>query len=131
MRPAPRLLALFAGGAVGTALRALLDTALPLSSGHWPWATFTVNLAGAALLAVVLGVARRRRRTWETWRLALGTGVCGGLTTFSTLQVEALGLFRHGDLFLAISYLTATVAGGLAVVHLVLRLAARYRAAHP
>ncbi len=66
-----------------------------------PWATLLVNLAGAALLGYVLVALPARRPL-------LGTGVCGGLTTFSTIQVEALEL-SLGD---ACAYLTVTAIGG-------------------
>ena len=70
-----------------------------------PWCTLLVNVAGAALLGwVVVAVPRRRP--------LLGTGFCGGLTTFSTLQLEALQM-RTG---LAVLYLAASaVLGWLAV----------------
>ncbi|MEA2125480.1 MAG: fluoride exporter [Solirubrobacteraceae bacterium] len=50
-----------------------------------PWCTLIVNLAGAALLGYVVAALPERRPL-------LGTGFCGGLTTFSTLQLEALEL---------------------------------------
>ena len=44
-------MAILAGGAVGALARAGVGEALPHGRGAWPWATFLVNLGGAALLA--------------------------------------------------------------------------------
>lgn len=123
----PRIwLAIALGGAVGGTLRAALEDAAPAGDG-WPWVTFAVNLAGAALLALV--VVRLTERVAPTTypRPFLGTGVCGGLTTFSTLQVEVVRMARDGRWGLAAGYLCATLACGLVVVFVVARLARRAR----
>lgn len=101
--------AIFAGGLVGTLLRVGVDRALPADHG-WPWATLVVNVAGAALLGWVT--------TWtprSASRLAFaGSGVCGALTTFSTLQLETLRLAHDGRSGLAAAYLAVSVAAGVA-----------------
>lgn len=126
----PRLLlAIAAGGTVGTLARALAEEATaadPALAGHWPWATFAVNLVGAALLGVVAarlrpgaaGVPAAERRL----RGLLGTGLCGGLTTFSTLQLEVVDLVRADAAGLAAAYLVLSVALGLLLVAAGLRL---------
>jgi CrcB protein len=53
-----RALSILVGGGVGALARTGVAEALPHTAGEWPWATFGVNLAGAALLA------------WLTTRLA-------------------------------------------------------------
>lgn len=50
----------------------------------------------------------------QLWQLALGTGFCGGLSTWSTLAGEFGGLLRQRALRTAAGYFTATVGGGLA-----------------
>lgn len=47
----------------------------------------------------------------------LGTGVCGGLTTFSTMQVEILAMIEHGKYALAATYSVASIALGLLAVN--------------
>jgi CrcB protein len=51
-------------------------------------------------------------------RPLLGTGVCGALTTFSTLQVEAMRLGRGGHAALALGYVAASIALGFAALAL-------------
>jgi CrcB protein len=78
-----------------------------------PWATLLVNLCGAALLGYVL-VAMPHRRP------LLGTGLCGGLTTFSTIQPEVLALSVPA----ACAYLAVTAVGGWLAVAAGRRVAA-------
>jgi CrcB protein len=54
-----------------------------------------------------------------------GTGLCGGLTTFSTMQLELLALLDRDDVALALGYAAASVALGLAAVALATNLVKR------
>jgi CrcB protein len=114
--------ALLAGGFVGTVLRALLLDAWVHDPASWPWATFAVNVAGAFALGAVVAVLRARPRASLTWRPLLGTGLCGGLTTFSTLQLELVRMVDQGAVGLAGAYLVASVVLGLLAVVAGLRL---------
>jgi CrcB protein len=110
------LLAVFAGGALGTLTRAVLAHGLPHDPGAWPWATFAVNLLGAFLLGWWATRLLRAPDADPRARPFLATGVCGGLTTFSTLQLELVTLLRDGDLGLAVAYATASIVLGLGAV---------------
>lgn len=103
------LVAVFTGGAVGTVLRAVVETLLTPAPGHWPWATFAVNIVGAAVLGYV--AARFAEDSYR--RPLLGTGFCGGLTTFSTMQVELFVMIDRGHLALAATYAAASITAGL------------------
>jgi CrcB protein len=105
------LLAVAAGGVAGTLLRAALEELLPHHAGGWPWGTFVANLAGA----FVLGLVARRLGSGPAYAL-LGAGVCGSLTTFSTIQLQVYDLLDGGHAAVAAGYLGATVAVGLAAV---------------
>ena len=119
------LLAIFVGGAVGALLRAGLEEAFP-SSGHgWPWATFVVNVAGAALLAYFATRLQERLPPSTYPRPFLGTGVCGAFTTFSTLQIEVIELVRNDHALLAFGYLAASVIAVLLVVQVATALVRR------
>jgi CrcB protein len=96
----------FAGGVAGTLARAGLVEAWPPHAGHWPWATFIVNVAGSALLGWVAAGERHHR--------LLGAGFCGALTTFSTFQLELLHLLDADRVGLALLYGGGSVAAGLA-----------------
>ncbi|WP_156890490.1 fluoride efflux transporter FluC [Gordonia shandongensis] len=106
----------FVGGAAGTALRVLAEEAWPARDGQWPWGTFAVNLVGAFVLGALLeGLARRGDDAgWRrSVRLAVGTGFCGSLTTYSAfaLELRLLGTGEH--VVLAAGYAFATVTAGV------------------
>jgi len=115
------------GGVVGTLCRALVSQWMPPGTG-FPWTTLIINLIGAGLLAWVFVATLHRTPPTSLMRPLLGTGFCGALTTFSTLQVEALRLILHGHLLIAVSYLLTSLISGLLVCALVLRGTRRHGA---
>lgn len=118
-RSAPRthvLAAVFLGGAAGTLVRAGLAEALARDDpASWPWATFAVNVVGAFLVG---WWSARLLRPGADPRLRplLTTGLCGGLTTFSTLQVELVAMLRADAWGVAVAYASVSVVLGLAAV---------------
>jgi fluoride exporter len=110
------LAAIFAGGFLGAVLRAELGEALPHAAGTWPWATFAVNVAGAALLGYLVTRLQERLPLSAYRRPFLGTGVCGALTTFSAMQLETLEMLDRGRVGLALAYVGASIAAGFAGV---------------
>jgi fluoride exporter len=120
-----RVLPVLVGGAAGALARAGAGEALPHAPGAWPWATFGVNLAGTLLLAWLTATFTAPDGADRFWRLLAGTGFCGALTTFSTLQVETLALAREGAAGLAVTYALASLAAGVAAAVLATRIAGR------
>lgn len=116
VRDPRELAAIFAGGGVGALLRALLADGHPHAATSWPWVTFGVNLAGAFLLGYFATRLQERLPVSSYRRPLLGTGVCGGLTTFSTMQVELLKMLDAHCFALAAGYVAASVAGGYVAV---------------
>lgn len=112
------LLAIFAGGALGAVARALLGEWLTTPAGGWPWATFVVNLVAAFALGYFTTRLLERLPASNYRRPFVGTGICGGLSTFSTMQVEIVRLFVHGSWTVAIGYTLASVVGGLFLMQL-------------
>lgn len=121
----------FIGGALGTGGRYGVEQWLPAAPGGWPWGTFLVNLVGAYVLGLALESLLRagpdagwRRRM----RLLVGTGFCGGFTTYSTFMLDTLTLGDDGSPGEAVTYAGVTVilglacaAGGIATARLLVR----------
>jgi fluoride exporter len=121
------LLAIFAGGFIGTVLRAGLVEAWAHDPGRWPWATFVVNIAGAAALGYLTTRLQERMPLSAYRRPLLGTGLCGALTTFSTMQLELLVMLDAGRWGLAFAYAGASIAAGFAAVAIATNLTRRAR----
>ena len=112
------LAAIFVGGAFGSSLRTGLEELAPTHTGHWPWVTFVVNVAGCLLLGYLVTRLQERLPVTAYRRPLLGTGVCGALTTFSTFQVELLRMLEHGYVGLAFAYAAGSVLAGFAGIAL-------------
>ena len=121
------LAAVFAGGAIGTLARAGLEALAAPDPGHWPWPTFIVNIVGALLLGFFVTRLLERLPTSSYRRPLLGTGFCGGLTTFSTMQVETIKMLEHRHYGLAVGYTLASIAAGLLAVYVATALTRRVR----
>lgn len=136
--PDPRLVGIVAaGGVLGTAARLALTLVVP-TVGGLPWAILMANLTGAFLLGALLeGLARTgpdvgRRRDL---RLAAGTGVLGGYTTYSSLAMATGDLLASGQWRLGLAYGLGSVVLGAVATGIGITLAARVvrarRAARP
>ena len=105
-----------AGGAIGASARYLVGLAWPTPAGSLPWATMVINLAGCALIGVLMVLVAE---VWIGQRLLrpfVGTGILGGFTTFSTYAVDIQQLIAGRHPGVALVYLAATVIGALAAV---------------
>jgi CrcB protein len=117
-------LAVAVGGASGAVLR--------FWTNHWvrnwlgggfPVATLIVNVSGSFMLGFLTAYLLDNA-SWPVWlRVALGAGVMGALTTFSTFSLETVLLFQQGDLFKAGLNIMLNVVVCLAAVWLGLQLA--------
>ncbi|MPZ74744.1 MAG: fluoride efflux transporter CrcB [Nitriliruptorales bacterium] len=122
--PWRRRLAIAAGGAAGTGLRALIAVTLS-TTGSWPWATFAENVSGSLLLGYLLTrFLTSAPRTTLTIPL-LCTGLLGSYTTFSTFAVEIALLSDTVTPVVAVGYALASVAAGFIAAHLGVRVAER------
>jgi fluoride exporter len=102
------------GGALGALGRWGVAEALPHDPGAWPWATLLVNLSGCLALGVVLGLVLPRHPGSPWLRPFLATGLLGGWTTYSAVAVETVQLGEAGRPGVALGYVLASVAGGVA-----------------
>ena len=117
------LLAIAAGGAIGSPLRYLVSEHLAADPGAFPRATFLVNISGSFVLGFVIVVILERARPTRYLRPFLATGVLGAYTTFSTLAVEAVLLVREHNITGAMVYVVCTIGFGLLAVWLGMTLA--------
>lgn len=109
---AVQLAALVVGGGAGTVARFLVGHAVNGGRGWntatFPWHTFAINVAGSFFLGII-AVALKDR---PDWRLFLGTGFCGGFTTFSTFSIETVELFKRDETAAGL-YVVGSVAAGV------------------
>ncbi len=123
------LAAIFAGGFVGAIARAALAQSWAAGPDQWPWPTFIVNMLGAALLGYFVTRLQERLPPSLYRRAFLATGVCGALTTFSTVMVELAKMLEGAHVALAAGYAGASLAGGFAAIFLATKLVRRARPA--
>ncbi|MCY2969736.1 MAG: fluoride efflux transporter CrcB [Planctomycetota bacterium] len=101
------------GCALGGVARFLLGkgvNAQPWADG-FPWATLIINVSGSICLGIVAEFYLERESSsfrMETY-LLLGTGFCGGFTTFSSFSLEMLNLIKAGAILPSIAYAISSV----------------------
>jgi CrcB protein len=121
------LAAIFAGGVVGAIARVWLAEHAVGDAQSWPWTTFSINIVGAFLLGYLATRLQERLPLSAYRRPLLGTGFCGALTTFSTMQLELLRMLDAHRYGLAAGYAAACIVLGFAAIHLATALVRRVR----
>jgi fluoride exporter len=101
-------------GAVGSVLRFLLGTSI---HAHWvynfPLGTLVVNLIGCFLLGWLTTFLFQFKKLHPSTTAALGTGLLGSFTTFSTFSVETVELILDSEWLIAFLYMIVSMTGGL------------------
>jgi CrcB protein len=115
-RPAAGLVAILAGGLLGTLARYGVERAWPTPHGEFPMTTFVVNASGALALGFFLTLILEHWPESGHLREFGCVGVLGAWTTMSTLAAEADVLVKGGAAVLALVYVGASVATGLVAV---------------
>ena len=117
------LLGLFFAGGVGACARYLVDgVVLDRTSGELPAGTFVVNVTGSLLLGFLAGLVLYHAFP-ATPKIELGTGFCGGYTTFSTFTYETIRLAEERQMGAALRVLVAGLIVPAAAAALGLALA--------
>jgi fluoride exporter len=105
--------AICAGASLGACARWQLGLWFSQPGHSLPWGTLTANWLGAYAIGVCLAIFQQLPHLDPAWRLALITGLLGGLTTFSTFSAEAIAFLQQHRYVLAISHVTLHVLGSL------------------
>jgi CrcB protein len=113
----PILFAVAGFGALGAASRYGVDTLIERhTESVFPWATFTINLAGCLAVGFIIAALVDRDRAPQWLRVGLVMGFCGGFTTFSTFAQETLDLVEARDIAIAAVNIGASVFLGVLAV---------------
>ncbi len=120
-----KIVLLSVGGALGTCARYYVSIWIgaPAWARGFPVGTFVINVTGSFILggAAVL-IRQRLPPEYGYWYLLIGTGFCGGYTTFSTFEYETFQLVDLGSRLMALANVIASVIAGFVGVILAVRL---------
>jgi len=108
-----RFLAVGCGGFLGAMLRYAIDL-LPFGNCIFPWKTLFINVAGSFILGLLYGIAAQKQLP-PFLLLFLGTGLCGGFTTYSTFAVQTARLIEVNAVLAAV-YVIVSLSLGVAAV---------------
>lgn len=109
-------LGIFLAGMLGGIMRFQISRWLP-SSPDFPWGTLVVNYLGIFCLVYLVKGYLVSKGSSKGVVLALGTGFCGGLTTFSSLILDAVKMLDTGRYISLLVYLVLSVGGGLLLAY--------------
>ncbi len=115
--PLRKLGAIYVGGIVGALLRVALSQVFPHPADAWPWPTFAVNIVGAFLIGYFFASFRDHTPD-QLHHPFFATGICGTLTTFSTMQLELFNMIDAGEAGLAAGYVAVTLTLGYVALRL-------------
>ena len=107
-------IAVFLGGGLGSICRYGFGEFF--SSEKFPVGTLLANVLACFLLGYLSGFLLKNDLSDE-WKLFLGTGFCGGFSTFSTFGKETLLLGQDGQQWIALFYLILSLVLGILAVY--------------
>ena len=104
-----KFLLVFAGSGIGGVMRYGISILFAPSGIKFPWATFTANIMAAFLVGLFYAIAAQKQWMDRSYLLLLTTGLCGGLSTFSTFSYETIKLWEQGAVFMGCVYVVASI----------------------
>lgn len=90
------------GGFVGSCLRFALTKGMNHLTISLPFGTLLSNIIAGLLIGFVIGLEESAFSPTPRAKLFLTTGLCGGLSTFSTFGLETITLFSDGKYIIAL-----------------------------
>lgn len=116
---------------IGSGIGGMLRHGVNVASGHlvgdgYPAGTLFVNIIGSLLMGLLVGLFAFKGHGDHGLRLFLATGVLGGFTTFSTFSLDAVTLYRRGELAAAAAYAVGSVTVSIGALVLGLYLVRRH-----
>jgi len=97
-----QLIAIAAGGAIGSILRFLVSNGVYRIFGKdFPYGTLSVNVLGSFLMGLLFILFVEREIVSVELRSAVLVGLLGAFTTFSTFSIETITLLEDGELIKA------------------------------
>jgi fluoride exporter len=101
------------GGFVGSVLRYAAAALMQRYSLVLPVGTMAANLSGCLIIGGIAQLSAPISLLTPGMRLLLATGLCGGLTTLSTLIFETAQMLRDSEYMHSWAYLALTIAGAI------------------
>ena len=112
-----QFLFIFIGGGFGSMARYALSKWLN-TNNPIPYGTLLANVLGCFIIGLVMGYILKSNSEHQNLALLIGTGFCGGFTTFSTFAFENQTFLKNGDFVSFLSYTFGSIILGLSAVFL-------------
>ncbi|MEZ4910022.1 MAG: fluoride efflux transporter CrcB [Saprospiraceae bacterium] len=115
---------IFIGGGLGSVIRFLISKKLnyaDINENFWPIGTFTINIISCFILGYILKWMQLHHSQTHH-HLFFIVGLCGGMSTFSTLIYEMFQFFSKGNIATGILYSIISVLSGLMAIYAALKM---------
>ena len=100
----------FLGSGIGGVLRYGISLVFaPTTLIKFPWPTLIANIVAAFLVGFFYSIAAQKTWLDKNYLLLLTTGLCGGLSTFSTFSFETLKLWQGQQYGMSILYVGLSI----------------------
>ena len=95
-------LAVFIGGGLGSVVRYLFGLLFQRSTLALPLSTLFANISASVIFVIAINYFSEKLETPNSLKVLVLTGICGGLSTFSTFSYETSTLIKQGNMAWAI-----------------------------